>query len=99
MVMIGMIGPIGVIMMTIGDLTGRSEEGHQFMIGWGAGSVCTIGLAIVSNILLGIRKSSRRWLMHEFPMSSYFAGTLIRIGWSRERIDAQQKGREGVRKD
>ena len=32
-VMIGTTGPIGVIMMMIGDLMGQSEEGHQFMIG------------------------------------------------------------------
>jgi len=89
MVMIDMIGPIDVIMMTIGDLMGRSEEEHQFMIGWGAGSACTIGLVIVSNIFPGTRKSSKKWLMHEFPMSSYFAGMLTRIGWSQERIDAQ----------
>ena len=45
------------------------------MIGWGADSVYTIGLVIVFNIFLGIKKSLKRWQMHEFPMSSYFAGT------------------------
>jgi len=80
-------------MMTIGDLMGRSEEGHQFMIGWGGGSACMIGLVIVFNIFPGTRKSLRRWLMHGFPMSSYFAGMLIRIAWSQGKIDAQQQGR------
>ena len=91
--MIGTIEPIGVIMMTIGGLMGRSEEEHQFMIGWGAGSTYTIGLVIVSNIFPGIRKSSRRWLMHEFPMNSYSAGMLTRIGWSQERTDVRQQGK------
>jgi len=54
-----------------------------------AGSACTIGLAIVSNIFPETRKSSRRWLMREFPMSSYFARMLTRFGWSQGRTDAR----------
>ena len=88
MVMIGMIDLIDSIRMMIGDSTRRLGEELQFMIGWGAGSAFTIGLVIVSNIFPGTRESSRRWLMHEFPMSSYFAGMLIRIGWSQGRVDA-----------
>jgi len=43
-VIIGMIDQIGSIRTMIGILVGRLEEGHQFMIGWGAGSVCMTGL-------------------------------------------------------
>ena len=78
--MIGMIEPIGTIRTMIDSLMHRLGEEHQFMIGWGANSVCTIVLVIVLNIFPGIRKSLRRWLMHEFPMSSYFAGMPILIG-------------------
>ena len=83
MVMIDMTDPIDVITMMIGGLMGRLGGERQFMIGWGADSVYTIGLVIVSNIFQGTRKSLKKWLMHEFPMSSYFAGMLILIGWSR----------------
>jgi len=86
MVMIGMTDPISAITVTIGDLMGRLGEKRPFMIGWGADSVCMIGLVIVLNIFLGIRESLRRWLVHEFPMSSYFAGTPIHIGWSQGNI-------------
>jgi len=71
---------IGAITTTIDDIVGRSEEEHPFTIGWGAGSVCTIGLAIVFNIFLGTRKNLKKWLMLGFPMSSYFAGMPIPIG-------------------
>jgi len=63
------------------------------MIGWGADSVYTTGLVIVSNIFPGTRENLRRWLMHEFPTNSYFAGMPIRIGWSQGKIIAQQQGR------
>jgi len=78
-VMIGMIDPIGAIMTTIGDLMDRLEEERPFTIGWGAGSACTTGLAIVFNIFLGTRKNSKRWLTREFPMSSSSAGMPILI--------------------
>jgi len=86
MVMIGMTSLIGSIRMMIGGLMGRLGGERQFMIGWGAGSVYMIGLVIVLNIFLGTRKSLKRWLTHEFPMSSYFAGTLILIEWSQGNI-------------
>jgi len=92
MVIIGMIGPIGAITTIIGDPMGRSERERLFTIDWGAGSACTTGLEIVSNIFPGTRKSSKRWLMHGFPMSSYFAGMPIHIGWSQGKIIAQQQG-------
>ena len=102
-VMIGTTGPIGVIMMMIDDLMGQSEEGCQFVIGWGAGLACTIGLVNVSSIFPGTRKSSKRWLMRGFPMSSYFAEMLTRIVWSQGRTDARQQGKSrflhGVLKD
>jgi len=79
-VMTGMRGPIGTTATMIGDITGRSEEERPFTIGWGAGSACTIGLAIVFNIFPGTRKNLKKWLMLGFPMSSYFAGMSILIG-------------------
>jgi len=88
MVMIGMIDPIGAIMIMIADSMGRLEEEHPFMIGWGAGSVCTTGLEIELNIFLGTRKNLRRWLMHGFPMSSFSAGMPILIGWSQGKVIA-----------
>jgi len=80
MVMIGMTDPIGAVTKMIGDLTGRLGEERPFMIGWGAGSVCTTGLVIVLNIFLGTRKNSKKWLMHGFPMSSFSVGTPILTG-------------------
>jgi len=88
MVMIGMIDRIGSIRTKIGVLMGRLEEEFQFMIDWGAGSVCMTGLVTVSDIFLEIKRSLRRWQMHEFPMSSYFAGILILIEWSQGKIIA-----------
>jgi len=78
--MTGMIGPIDVIVIMIGVSMGRLEGEHLYMIGWGADSACTIGLAIVFSIFPGIRKNLKRWLMLGFPMSSYFAGMPILIG-------------------
>ena len=92
MVMIGMTDPIGAIMMMIGDLMSRLGEERPFMIGLGADSVCMIGLVIVLNIFPGTSKSLKRWLMHEFPMISYFAGTPILIGWSQGNIVVQRQG-------
>jgi len=92
MVMIGMTDPIGAIKIMIGDLMGRLGGGPQFMIGWGAGSVCMIGLVIVWRIFLGTRKNMKRWLTHGFPMSSNFVGMLILIGWSQGKIVAHRQG-------
>ena len=47
MVIIGMIDQIGDIRTMIGVLMDRAEGGCQFMISWGAGSVCMIGLVNV----------------------------------------------------
>jgi len=80
MVMTGMTGPIGTIVIIIGDSMGRLEGEHLYMIGWGADSVCTTGLGIVLSIFPGTKKNLKKWLMHGFPMSSYFEGMLIRIG-------------------
>jgi len=79
-VMTGMIGPTGTIVVMIGDLMGRLGVEHPYMIGWGADSACTIGLAIVFNIFLGTRKNSKRWPMHGFPMSSSSAEMPIPTG-------------------
>ena len=89
-VMIGMTDPIGIIVKMIGDLMDRLGEERPFMIGWGAGSVCMTGLAIVFSIFLGIRRNSKRWLMRGFLMSSFSVGTPILIGWSQERIIAHR---------
>jgi len=90
--MIGMTDPIGAITMIIGDLMGRLGGERQFMIDLGAGSVYTTGSAIVLHIFPKTKKSLRRWLMHEFPMSSYFAGTPIHIGWSQGNIVVHRQG-------
>jgi len=92
MVMIGMTDEIGSIRTIIGDLMGRLGGERRFMIGWGASSACMIGLVIVLSISPGTRKSLRRWLMHGFPMSSYFAGMLTLIGWSQENIAVHRQG-------
>ena len=89
-VMIGTTDPIGAIAMMIGDLMGRLGEERPFMIDWGAGSVCTTGLAIVLNIFPGTRKNLKRWLMRGFPMSSYSVGTPILIRWSQRGIVAHR---------
>jgi len=88
--MIGMTNPIGAITMMIADSIGRLGEEHPFMIGWGAGSVCTTGSVTVLSIFLGTRKNLKRWPMLEFPMSLYFAGMPILIGWSQGRIIAHR---------
>jgi len=90
MVMIGTTGLIGVITTIVDDLMGRLGGERQFMIGWGAGSVCMIDLVIVLHIFPGTKKSLRRWLMRGFPMSSYFAGMPMLIGWSQGRIVAHR---------
>jgi len=92
MVMIGMTDPIGAITMMIGDLMDRLGGERQFMIGLGAGSVCMIGLVIMFNIFPGTKKNLKRWLMHDFPMSSYFVGTPILIGWSQGIIVVHWQG-------
>ena len=79
MVMICMIDLIGSIKTMIGDLMDQSGEELQFMISWGVGSVCTTDLVIVSDIFPVTKRSLKRWLMHEFPMSSYFVGMLIPV--------------------
>jgi len=91
MVMIDTTDPIGAITMMIGNLMVRLGGERQFMIGWGADSVYTIGLVIVFNIFPGIKKSLKRWQMLGFPMSSYFAGMLIPIVWSQEKIVAHRQ--------
>jgi len=80
MAMIGMIDRIGSIRAMIGVLMGRLEEGLQFMISWGAGSVCMTGWVSVSVIFPETKRNLKRWRMHECPMSSYFAGMPILIG-------------------
>jgi len=92
MVMIGMTDPIGAITMIIGDLMGRLGGERWFMIGWGAGLACMTGLVIVLDIFPGVKKSLKKWLMHEFSMSSYFAGTPIHIGWSQGNIVVHRQG-------
>jgi len=86
MVMIGMIDLIDSIKTMIGDLMGRLGGEPQFMIGWGAGSVCMIDLVTVLGIFPGTKRSLRRWQMREFPMSSYFVEMLIPIEWSQGEI-------------
>jgi len=74
----------------IGDLMGQLGGELRFMIGWGSGSVCMTGLVIASGIFLETKRSLRKWQMHEFPMSSYFAEMLILIDWSQGKIVANR---------
>jgi len=60
MVMIGMIDLIDSIRMMIGDSTRRLGEELQFMIGWGAGSVCMIDLVTVLGTFPGTKRSLKR---------------------------------------
>jgi len=83
MVIIGMIDLIGNIKVIIGVLVGRLEGEHQFMIGWRVDSMCMTGLVNMSAIFPETKRNLRRWRMHEFLMSSYFAGMLILIGWNQ----------------
>jgi len=48
----------------------------------GAGSVYMIGLVNVLAIFQETKRSLKRWQMHDFPMSLYFAGMLTLIGWN-----------------
>jgi len=89
-VMIGMTDQIGSIITTTAGLMNRLGGEHRFMIGWGAGSACMIGLVTLLSTFPGTKKNLRRWLMHGFPMSSYFAGTLTLIGWSHGKIAAHR---------
>jgi len=90
MAMIGMTDQIGSTRTRTADLMGQLWEELLFMIGWGVGSVCMIGLVIVLNIFLGTENNMRKWLMHEFPMNSYFAGMPILIEWSQGKIVAHR---------
>jgi len=92
MAIIGMINQIADIRSMIDDLTERLEEGCQFTIGWGAGSVCMTGLLNMLVILQETKRSLRRWQMPEFPMSLYFVGMLILIGWNQGRLAINQCG-------
>jgi len=82
MVLISMTDLIGAITMTVGDLMGRLGGERLSTIGWGAGSVCTTGSAVMLDISPGTRKNLKRWLMLGLPMSSYFVGMPILIRWS-----------------
>ena len=86
MVMIGTIDLIDSIRMMIDDLMSRLGGELQFMIGWEVGSVCMIDLVTASGTFLGTKKNLRRWQMHEFPMSSYFAEMSILIEWSQGKF-------------
>jgi len=85
-VMIGMTDQIGSITTITAGLMGRLGEERRFMIGWGAGLACMIGLVTVLNTFPGTKKNRRKWQMHGFSMSSYFAGMPILIGWSQGKI-------------
>ena len=90
MVMIGMIDQFGSIRTMIGVLMGRLGERPRFMIGWGADSVCMVGWVSESVISPETKRILKRWRMHEFPMSSYFAEMLILIEWNQEKIVANR---------
>jgi len=103
MVMIGMIDLIGSIRIMISDLMGRLGAELQFMIGWGAGSVCMIDLVTMSGTFPRTKRNLRRWQMHEFPMISYSVGMLMPIEWSQGKVVAHRQGSHnflrGVQRD
>jgi len=86
MVIIGMIDQTDSFRMTIDDIMSQLEEGCQSMIGWGAGLACMTGLVNVVVIFQGTKKNVKKWQMHGFSMSLYFAGMLILIGWSQGKF-------------
>jgi len=91
MVMIGMIDLIGSIRMMIDVLMGRLGGGLQFIIGWGASSVCMIDSMTVLDTFPVTKRSLTRWQMLEFLMSSYFAGMPIPIEWSQGKVVAHRQ--------
>jgi len=86
MVMIGMIDSIGSIRTMIGGLMSRLGEEPQFIIGWGADSVCTTDLVTMLDTFPGTKRNLRRWQMHKFLMSSYFAEMPMLTEWSQEKF-------------
>jgi len=85
MVIIGMIDRIGDIKTMIGVLMGRLEDGRQFTIGWGAGSVCMTYLGNVLVISQETKRNMKRWQMHGSLMSLYFAARATRrTEWGRK---------------
>jgi len=51
-----------------------------------------IGLVTMSALFPGIRKNLKRWQMHGFPMSFYFAEMLTFIGWNQRKFAISQYG-------
>jgi len=74
MAIIGMIGQIHDSKMMIDVLMGRSGEGCQFMIGWGADSACMTGLVDVLSIFQEIKRSLKKWQMLGCPMNLFSVG-------------------------
>jgi len=90
MVMIGMIDLIGSIRTMISVLMGRLGEELQFVISWWEGLMCMTGWVSVSVIFPEIKRSLKRWQMHESPMSLYFAEMLILVEWNQGKIVANR---------
>jgi len=80
MVIIGTIGQIRDSRTMIDVSMGRLGGECQFIIGWGAGSVCMIGLVNVLVIFQGTKRNLKKWQMHRFSMNLYSAEMLILIG-------------------
>jgi hypothetical protein len=57
----------------------RSGVKHQYMIGWGAGSVYMKDLVNALHIFQETRRNLKRWQTREFLMKKYFIGTLIYV--------------------
>jgi len=94
MVTIDMIGKIRDSKPIIDILMSRSEEGHQFMIGWAAGLVCMKDLVDALVTLQGIKKSSRKWQRHESPMNSYSVEIPTSIVWNQKKFVTNQSRRQ-----
>jgi hypothetical protein len=85
MVIMGLIVQKGGfnLVIKVCSLMSQSEVKHQYMIGWGAGSMYMRGLVNVLHIFLETKRNLKRWQMQEFLMKKYFIGILIYVVWSQ----------------
>jgi hypothetical protein len=77
------------LVIKVCSLMSRSEGKRQYMIGWGAGSVCTKGLVNALHIFQGTKKNSKRWQMQESLMKKYFTGIPIYVVWRQLGLISQ----------
>jgi hypothetical protein len=88
MVIIGTIGQKGGsdMIVEVCPLMSRSEAGHQYMIGWGAGSMCMNDWVDALSIFQGIKKIWKKWQMLDFLMRIYSTEIPIYVVWTHLRF-------------